>query len=113
MKKSRYPSVFSGYTKYIRGDYPINIHRKYIPTATILEFKTRIKLETEVLTYSASGEDTTYTLSATPARTPNVFVYLNGVRQEQPADYSVDGQDIVFTQPVPEGWSVIVTYSKM
>lgn len=112
MRKAKFPSVYTGNSWYRRGDYPANIHRKYIPTAAVIQQETRLKLVTEVLTTSASGTENTYALQNMPERSDNVFVFLNGVRQEI-GSFSVVGQNIVFAENVPAEWSIIVTYSKL
>lgn len=106
-----YPSVFSGYSTYVRGDYPNNKHRHFIPIGITLVKEHRLKLFTEVLTSSATGTDSIYTLQFIPMRNGNVFIYLNGIRDNSESFIVSDGH-IIFSECIPQGWSVVACYSK-
>jgi hypothetical protein len=111
VKYRHYPSVFSGYSTYVRGDHPNNKHRHFIPIGITLVKEHRLKLFTEVLTMSATGEDSIYTLQFIPMRNSNVFIYLNGIRDNS-SSFIVSEGHIIFSECVPQGWSVVACYTK-
>jgi len=67
----------------------------------------------EMVDSNTDGLTSRYTLQAKPIYSLIVTVYLNGVLQRQNVDYSVDGQDIVFSEIIPEGYNIVVQYNAL
>lgn len=58
-------------------------------------------------TFSGTGAQTTFTLSATPPSVQSCFVFISGVRQRPTTDYTVAGTTLTFATPPTSGSSNI------
>lgn len=54
-------------------------------------------------TFSGTGAQTAFTLSATPANVQSCLVFISGVRQRPTADYTVSGTTLTFTSAPASG----------
>jgi hypothetical protein len=58
--------------------------------------------------FYGDGTTSTFTLTYTPLSANDVFVYVNGLLQASPEDYSVSGNQVIFvSEQVPPDNSIV------
>lgn len=63
-------------------------------------------------TFTGSGTNTVFALTAAPTTGSTPVVTVNGVTAVLGVDYTISGQTLTFTTAVPSGAAVLVTYTK-
>ena len=63
----------------------------------------------ELVCASATGTDTTYTLSHNPGTL--LLVFINGILQRENIDYTVIGNNLTFTSVIGHGKNIMAVYN--
>lgn len=91
----------------LRGHFSINNPKKVPMELYVYEPEPGSNTTTE--TFTGDGSKQTFTLTNTPVTVTSVTV--DGVTQNTPADYSVSGNDVIFSTAPGSGEDIIVSYT--
>lgn len=103
-----------------RPTNPVAGMTRYNSTSTLLEFyngtvwtslSTPVTVVYSQDTFTGTGSQVNFTMSIAPSAATQISVYVNGVYQTSPTNYTTSGTTLTFTSAPPNGIGITVVHT--
>jgi len=74
------------------------------------KYKTYVNWRQEIFEDCIASDVSWIRLRSPVTNTESIELYTNGILNRYGVDYTISGRIITFTENIPEGWNIIVSY---